>query len=194
MLNNTTNQPAPRKTQFPAERLEKLMPRLNRYAANYATEAMPADDLVQIAIEQILLGCLDKDNDTYCLKRANWRMRTAVSNEGKYTFRICDPKSDEECEYNDGEDGVEVNDLDEILSDHCDSVESLLEKSETRKIMIDLLVNLGSFHKQIISHLENGKSQREIARELGTSQRRISYHALKIREMFQMAGITSSMM
>lgn len=166
-----------------ADRLLVLTPRLKKYAASHADGNTTADDLFQIACEEILKNCSPTDNDTYMLRLADWRMRNAANRERVYSVRI------DAVEFEaDGEDDEEI-----VIRDVSGTPEEQTIQREMTRRMQDLVRNLKPDEVLLLEMLSEDLSHREIARRLGVSQPKISYHVRKIREIFQQAGLTPSL-
>ena len=162
-----------------ADRLVTLTPRLKKYAASHADGNTTADDLFQIACEEILLNCSPTDNDTYMLRLADWRMRNAANRERVYSVRI------DAVEFEaDGEDDEEI-----IIRDVSGTPEEITTHREMSRRMQEVINTLKPEYVNLLAMLSEDLSHREIARRLGVSQPKISYHIRKIREIFQQAGL-----
>jgi RNA polymerase sigma-70 factor (ECF subfamily) len=162
-----------------AERISSLTPRLKKYAARHADGNLTADDLIQIATEEILTHCSPTDNDTYMLRLADWRMRNAAKRERSYMVRI--EAVDIEA---DGEDEDEL-----VIRDVTGSPEEIAIQREMTRRMQDIVRTLKPEYINLLAMLSEDLSHREIARRLGVSQPKISYHIRKIREIFEQAGL-----
>ena len=166
------------------ERITALLPRLQKYAAAHAS-ALSADDLLQIASEEILLHCKADDNDTYMLRLANWRMANANSKERRgYLVRVDERSVESDPDEDDPEDNIlEIIDL-------TGTPEEILITNQASIALREAIRNTNEFYTRILEMLAEGMSQHEIARALNTSQPRIRYHILKIRKEFRQAGLT----
>jgi RNA polymerase sigma factor (sigma-70 family) len=169
------------------ERIESITPRLRKYAAIHATPSVSADDLFQIAAEEILNHCSPTDNDTYMLRLADWRMKNAVKRERTYTVRVEEIESDDDDdEDDDNHGGLKIRDI-------TGTPEELAAYHEIERRIRDLIPTLKPEHVNLIELLSEGYSQHEIARLLNTSQTRVRYHILKIRAAFEQAGLSPSL-
>lgn len=151
------------------ERLQALGERLKKYANHNASDAFTADDLYQVAVEEILKSGKDGDNDTYLLRLANWRMLDCIrdnNDENSYTVSF-------ELEE---ENGTEYA--------NSESTEDAVIKSELAENLRRALSNMSEEARRIVAMLEDGKSQYEIAREIGCSQVSVSNKVKKIRQVF----------
>lgn len=164
-------------------RIETLLPRLQKYAVNHATPEIPAEDLIQIASEEILKHCSPTDNDTYMLRLANWRMKNAVKRERSYSFRI--ETGPLETEIDENEEGFVIADITGTPE------EKLIERDMSNKLK-NIFNSLKQDQQELVLMLLDGMSHREIARKLNTSQQLISYHVQKIREIFTLASLSPS--
>lgn len=161
------------------ERLEKLEERLQKYANRHATDNVSASDLYQIAVEEILTNCSPKDNDTYMLRLADWRMRNAVKRERVYLVRI----DEFDIEEADDEDNLQIKD------DANDPEKSVINREKTNKI-VDVLHGMKPEYLTIIELLSDGKNPYDIAEVVGTTRQNVEYHIRKIRETFKQSGLT----
>lgn len=169
-------------SQLLSDRIETLNERLHRYAKRHANETMSADDLYQIAVEEILSHCSPTDNDTYMLRLADWRMKNAIKRERTYSIRInaVDIDGDDE------EDGFQIGDPNSTPEE-----ESAL-REVTQKIK-EIIGGMKPEYKTIIEMLGDGKNAYDIAEVIGTSYQNVYYHIKKIRETFVNAGLTPSL-
>lgn len=163
------------------DRISALTPRLQKYAARHATDAVTKDDLFQIAVEEIINHCTPSQNDTYMLQLADWRMRNAVNRERRsYQFRIEEIEVSQDTE--DDEEELQMVDY------SGQPEEELILREQASRIQ-EVISKMPSNYITILQMLQDGLSQHETARQLKTSQPRIRYHILKIRAMFEEAGL-----
>lgn len=167
------------------DRLEALSPRLAKYAACHATPNLPTDDLIQVATEEILSHCSITDNDTYMLRLADWRMKNAVRRERVYTARIEEFDLESKCQ------GDEDDEL--TITDLTDQPEEALVRRELVRRLNDIIRNMKPEYTDIISMISDGKTQREIAAEFGTTQTTIGDRIQKIRKLFTEAGLSPAL-
>jgi len=161
-------------------RLEGLDARLHKYAQRHATPMVSADDLYQIAAEEILTHCSPTDNDTYMLRLADWRMKNTVSRELTYSIRV----SEHEIEPEDDEVAFVVS--------NPNTPEALTEANELNKEIMSTLAGMSELQQQIVALLAEGSSNREIGRTLGMSHPSVKKHVDAIRRSFENAGLTPS--
>ncbi len=159
-------------------RLEGLDARLRKYAKRHASAMVSADDLYQIATEEILTHCSPTDNDTYMLRLADWRMKNTVSRELTYSVRV----SEHEIEPEDDEVAFVVS--------NPNPPEAAVEAKELNKAIMSTLAGMSDMQQQIIALLAEGSSNREIGRILGMSHPSVKKHVDAIRESFKNAGLT----
>lgn len=176
------------------DRLEALAPRLRKYAASHtgtryaeklADMDFGAQDLYQIAVIEILTSCKPTDNDTYMLRLGNWRMKNETSrgrvDTARYTAKFDFDMPDAE-----DEDGLTITDL-------TDQPEEALVRRELVRRLNDIIRNMKPEYADIISMISDGKTQREIAAELGVTQTSIGNWLKKIRQIFTEAGLSPAL-
>ena len=169
------------------DRLETLSSRLQKYAARHASPTCTADDLYQIAAEEILTHCSPEDNDTYMLRLANWRMQNAVNSSRVYTSHIVEDENDIESDDDDDNDGHLK------IADVTNQPEEIVVMRETSRRLGDLLAGLKPDQLTIVQMLADGINQSEIARALNTSSNLVNYHVGRIRLVLQSAGMTPAL-
>jgi RNA polymerase sigma factor (sigma-70 family) len=165
-------------------RVQAVSERLKKYAIRYAVEKIIADDLYQVAVEEIITHCSPTDNDTYMLRLADWRMKNTIKRERSYSCRI--------------EVGTIKTDADDGESecfefpDMTGLPEEKFRQRELSSKLQQIFSSLKQEQKELVLMLMDGLSHREIARRLQTSQQLISYHVGKIRAQFEQAGMSPS--
>ncbi|MEI7846351.1 MAG: sigma-70 family RNA polymerase sigma factor [Chloroflexota bacterium] len=175
--------------------ISDVTPTLCKFAAHHTNThysptvdglAMEAQDLYQVAISAILRECKDGDTKSYVLTKADWRMRNKATSDRKMYYERIGLETDLQPEDSD-DDGDTVMDI--IAVDHSNPEDVLIER-EVGMAISGLVKNMKPDWEIVVVLMRDGFTLPEISAKIGISYDAVWKRVVRIREMFQMAGLS----
>jgi RNA polymerase sigma factor (sigma-70 family) len=153
-----------------AHRIEKLEPRLRKLASSLARDAFQADDMFQQACIRILNTCQPDDPENVLYKRARSAMMHVLTLEAIYNKVV--GTEDNLTASGDPEDEDAIV-WEYFEADQVSPEQELIEHEELAGIFA-AIKQLSPENQTVVKMLAVGKSQAEIAKELGCSRSAMS--------------------
>ena len=152
--------------------------------------AMEAQDLFQHVITTILRECKDGDTKSYVLTKADWRMTNKCESDRKTYYERIGVESDLLQPNGSADDDGDT--IMEIIAIDNSTPEEVLIERETEAAIRDLLDHMKPDWSIIVILLREGFTLPEISDKIGITRSGVWRRIEKIREQFQMAGLTPS--
>lgn len=161
-------------------RIEKLQPSLTMIANRFSTDRHDADDIYSEIVSKILVTCSPEHNDGYLLQCAKWTAQQHISKHETYV------------QYCAGFDTTEEDDFYPGLQVAERTTENAIIDREEMDHLYAVIATLPVENQAIVKMLSVGKSSRQIASHLRTSEYSIHQRINAIRAQMTLGLVTSA--
>jgi len=168
-------------TDLLAARITALEPKLRKIAHSMARDDSQADDLFQAAALRIISTCSDDDTDALIVLRGKSAMRNEIkTNQTRYNNVVCS-EDDLMAPISGSDDDDDDLVWDRYVADQTTPEDEVIGREHIRQIRA-AIASLTPDNQKVVQLLAIGKSQADIARELGVSRAAISIRVGRIAD------------